>query len=228
MAGVAEDRESKALARKPRRVLYRQRARWIAGMFLAFTPIPFLTLIVVSAAGFVLTGLILAGAGFLADAALVAALSPQMMLREDLIRIWHGFRFTNIGVSEIAGVGLLYTHVAGYGGDWRLAIWRDDGSRQDTACRYRPRRELAPGRKQPRWVRQAAYDPVAASEIPALEASRAAAVARDICRRVLAAQGPAGQLATRHLEKHEHPLRTAAFTQVIAYWSPDGQAGRCH
>jgi hypothetical protein len=33
-----------------------------------------------------------------------AALSPQIMLRPDEIRIWHGFRFTNIGISEIAGI----------------------------------------------------------------------------------------------------------------------------
>lgn len=59
---------------------------------------------------------------------------------------------------------------------------------------------LAPGKGE-RWVRQATYDPLASTEIPALNESRAAAVGRDVCQRVLAAQGHDGKLARRHLEK---------------------------
>ena len=63
---------------------------------------------------------------------MLAALSPLIMLRADEIRIWHGFRFTNIGMNDIAGIGMLYAHTTGYGGDWRLIVWRDYGSMERT------------------------------------------------------------------------------------------------
>jgi hypothetical protein len=169
-------------------------------------------------------GLILGGIELLLAAILVAALNPLIMLRADEIRIWHGFRFINIGISEIAGIGMLYAHTAGHGGSWKLTIWRADGSSEATDFFYVPR---LPAGKGVRWVRQASYDPVASGEIPALDASRAATVGWDISKRVLAAQGPGGQLATRHLETHQPSIRLAPYTQVIAYWSPDGQCGHC-
>jgi hypothetical protein len=86
---------------------------------------------------------------------------------------------------------------------------------------------LAPGKGRWNWARQANYDPVASSEIPALNASRPAAVGRDLSERVLAAQGPDGQLATRHLEKHQHPVQLAPYIRVVANWSPDGQSDHC-
>ena len=188
-----------------------------------------MTLLFAGTAGSVLAGLVLGGLELALGGVLLAALTPLIMLRADLIRIWHGFKFTNIGISQIAGIGMLYIHTPGYGGYWTLTLWRDDESIETTGVTYlrgkRPR--LAPG-KGPRWVRQANYDPVAASQIPALDASRGASVGKDICQRVLAAQGPDGQLAARHLECQPHPLRLRQYELVIAYWSPDGQAGRCH
>jgi hypothetical protein len=188
-----------------------------------------MTTTIASAAGIAAIGLILGAIELLVGAILAAALSPLIMLRADLIRIWYGLRFINIGMSEIAGIGMLYTHDVGMGGSWALCVWRDDGSYAATAVTYAPGRKtrrLAPA-KATGWVRQATYDPVAPSQIPALNSSRAATACRDISQRVLAAQGPDGQLATRHLERNQSPGRIAPYTQVVAYWSPDGESGRC-
>jgi hypothetical protein len=191
-------------------------------LLLAFT-----TIVVAGLAGFVTIGLILGGIELLLGAVLLAALSPLIMVRADGIRIWHGFQFVNIGIGEVAGVGMLYTHTAGYGGGWRLVIWREDGSSEATGFTYLPGRRpsLPPGKRH--WVRQATYDPVASSQITALNAGRAATVGGEIYKDVLAAQGPGGQLATRHLEKHQPSIMLAPYTRVIAYWSPDGDSGHC-
>jgi hypothetical protein len=189
----------------------------------------YITILIVGVVGSVKIGLILGGIELLPGAVALAALSPLIMLRVDEIRIWHGFRFTNIGIGDIAGIGMLYAHTAGYGGYWRLFVWRDDGSMEGTEFTYLLGRSprLAPGKGRWNWARQATYDSVASTEIKALNASRAATVGRDICKRVLAAQGPDGPLATRHLEQHQPPTRLAPYTEVTAYWSPDGQTGHC-
>src|ERR1700721_245064 len=96
----------------------------------------FMTILIAGVAGSVRIGLTLGGVELLLGAVAVAALTPLMMLRPDAIRIWHGVRFTNIGTSDIAGIGMLYAHTAGYGGYWRLFIWRDDGSMEGTAFTY--------------------------------------------------------------------------------------------
>jgi hypothetical protein len=218
-----------ARAARPRRVWYRRPASQNAALAGPCALLVFMTTTIASAAGSVLIGLILGGIELLLGAVLLAALSPLIMLRADLIRIWHGLRFINIGMSEIAGIGMLYTHDVGFGGSWALCVWRDDGSCAATTVTYAPglnTRRLAPA-KGKGWVRQATYDPVASSQLPALNSSRAATVCRDISQRVLAAQGPDGQLATRHLERHQSPSRIAPYTQVVAYWSPDGESGRC-
>jgi hypothetical protein len=143
------------------------------------------------------------------------------MLRPDLIRIWHGFKFVNIGTSELAGIGMLCTNGAtGNNIRWRLCIWRADGTGERTSYFYVPRRLQTSLRMPPR------YDPLAASEIPGLTASRPATVARDLQQRLLAAQGADGPLATRRLEQHSRALRLDRYERVIAYWSPDGQTGR--
>jgi len=218
-----------AKAATRRRVWYRRpisQTAMLAG--LVVLPI-YITILIAGVAGSIRIGLILGGIELLLGAAVLAALNPLIMLRTDAIRIWHGFRFTNIGISDIAGIGMLYAHTAGYGGYWRVFIWRDDGSMEKTDFTYmlrlRPRR--APGKARWDWAPQANYDPVASTEIPALNASRAATVGRDIFKRVLAAQGPDGHLATKHREKHQPPIRIAPYTQLIAYWSPDGQTGHC-
>lgn len=214
-------------AASPRTVWYRRPAGQTAALALMFLWLALLTLVVALVADSAFTGLILGGIELVLAAVLLAALSPLIMLRADEIRIWHGLRFINIGINEIAGIGMLYAHTAGEGGNWRLTIWRDDGSTEMTGFLHLlGRKHLAPGKGE-RWVRQATYDPVASSEIPALNASRAAAVGRDIWHRVLAAQGQDGNLATRNLEKHQRSIRLAPLTQVIAYWSPDGQCGHC-
>jgi hypothetical protein len=59
-----------------------------------------------------------------------------------------------------------------------------------------------------------------------MNASRAAAVGRDLDRRLLAMQGAEGPLATQRLEQHSRAVRLDPYARVIAYWSPDGQTGR--
>jgi hypothetical protein len=168
-------------------------------------------------------GLILGGVELLAAVVLAAALSPVIMLRPDLVRIWHGVKFVNIGTSEVAGIGMLCTAGGRQPGaravmGWRLYIWRADGTGERTGYVYMPglRRLRMPSN----------YDPVAASEIPGMNASRAAAVGRDLDRRLLAMQGAEGPLATQRLEQHSRAVRLDPYTRVIAYWSPDGQTGR--
>jgi hypothetical protein len=216
-------------AATPRRGWYRRPPSQYAALAVPFVMLAFFTVAIAGVAGSVRIGLILGSIELSLGAVTVEALSPLIMLRADEIRIWHGFRFTNIGMNEIAGIGMLYAHTAGYGGNWRLTIWRDDGSMERTEFTFLLGRSprLAPGKGRWNWARQANYDPVASSEIPALSASRPAAVGRDLSERVLAAQGAGGQLATRHLEKHQHPVRLAQYTQVVAFWSPDGQSGHC-
>jgi hypothetical protein len=81
-------------------------------------------------------GLILGGVELLAIVLLAAALSPVIMLRPDLVRIWHGFKVVNVGTSEVAGIGMLCTRGYGYGNRvdirWRLYIWRADGTGERT------------------------------------------------------------------------------------------------
>ena len=98
---------------------------------------------------------------------------------------------------------------------WRLCIWRADGTGERTSYFYVPRRLRNPS----------TYDPVAASEIAGLNASRPATVARDLEQRLLVAQGAGGPLATQHLEQHSRALRLDRYDRVIAYWSPGGQTG---
>jgi hypothetical protein len=199
-----------------RRVWYWQPGKTYAMMGLALVPLGFVTAAISSTLASARLALILCGAEVLAAVALGAALSPVIMLRQDLIRIWHGFKFVNIGTNEVAGIGMLCTRDAG-GRQirWRLCIWRADGTGERTSYLYVPCRLRNPS----------TYDPVAAREIPGLDASRPATVARDLEQRLLAAQGAGGPLATRHLEQHGRALRLDRYDRVIAYWSPGGQTG---
>lgn len=219
---MAEERVAGgALAAQParmRRVWYWRPASQSALLVLSLVPLLLVTVIGPEAFGGPWKlGLILGGVELLAAVVLAAALSPVIMLRPDLVRIWHGFKFVNIGTSEVAGIGMLCTRDGGLRPiiGWRLYIWRADGTGERTGYVYMPRRLRMPSN----------YDPVAASEIPAMDASRAASVGRDLDRRLLAIQGPEGPLANRRLEQHSRAVRLGPYDRVIAYWSPDGQTG---
>jgi hypothetical protein len=217
---VTEDRPAygapTAQPPRMRRVWYWQPGKVYALMGLDLVLLGFVTAAISSTLASARLALILCGAEVLAAVAVGAALSPVIMLRQDLIRIWHGFKFVNIGTSEVAGIGMLCTRDAG-GRQirWRLCIWRADGTGERTSYFYVPRRLRNPS----------TYDPVAASEIPGLDASRPATVARDLEQRLLAVQGARGPLATRHFEQHSRALRLDRYDRVIAYWSPGGQTG---
>lgn len=221
---LADDGLAGAMATQPvrvRRVWYwRTRGQTLALLTLGLALVFYTSLGVAIFRGSAQLALILAGVDVLAGAALAAALSPVIMLRPDLVRIWHGFKFVNIGTSEIAGIGLLCTREDGPRPviAWRLHIWRADGTGERTGYVY------APGLR--RWRIPSNYDPLAASEIPALNASRAAKVGRDLDQRLLAMQGEGGPLATQRLERRSRAVRVGRYERVIGYWSPDGQAGR--
>jgi hypothetical protein len=214
---------------RTRRAWYRRPARQNTVLALLVVLPVFFTIALASSARAAQIGLILAGIELALGAALLAVLSPLIMLGPDAIRIWHGFRFTNIGIGEIAGVGMLYAHTPGFGGGWRVTLWREDGTFETTAVTYlqRPREPSPKEVEDERGVRWASYDPVASSEIPALNACRAAVASRDICNRVIAAQGPHGRLATGRLEKLQPRIPLKPYTEVVAYWSPDGDYGHC-
>jgi hypothetical protein len=205
-----------------RRVWYWQPGKVYALMAFDLVVVGFMTAGISSIIGSAQLALILCGAEILVAVVLGAALSPVIMLRQDLIRIWHGFKFVNIGTNEVAGVGLLCTRSAG-GTQvrWRLCVWRADGTGERTSYFYVPRYFYVLRRLRD----PSTYDPVAASEIPGLNASRPATVARDLEQRILAAQGADGPLATQHLEQHSRALRLDRYDRVIAYWSPGGQTG---
>ena len=213
---------------KAGRVWYRRPAGQITALALYLVMLPvFATIVFASSAGAAQIGLILGGIEVVLGAALLAVLSPLIMLSTDAIRIWHGFRFTNIGISEIAGVGMLYARTTGSpkSSAWRVTIWRENGSFETTGLIHFQTRHT---KEEQHWeIRWGGYDPVAPSQIPALNACRAAAVSRDICNRVTAAQGPHGQLRDRHLEKVQPRVPLQPYTEVIAYWSPDGEYGHC-
>jgi len=188
------------------KIWYRSRLQ-TTGAALLVAYLILITLLVTGLAGVFRIGLLLSGAEALLGALLLVSLSPVLLIRSDLIRIWHGYRFTNIGVGEVAGIGLLYTRKVGRDGDWRLYIWRDYGGFEETGIRcllrQSNRRKNAAYRQN--WAAAANFDPVAAIEIPELAASRGARVAQEICQRVLAAQGPEGPLQARQLEKQQRP-----------------------
>jgi hypothetical protein len=212
-----------------RRVWYWQPGKVYALMALELVFLGLMTAAISSTLASAQLALILCGAEVLAAAVLGAALSPVIMLRQDLIRIWHGFKFVNIGTSEVAGIGMLCTRGPGGGPlmsvRWRLYIWRADGTGERTSYFYVPRPGHWLSLKAASQFYPSTYDPVAASEIPGLNASRPATVARDLEHRLLAAQGADGPLATMHLEQRSRALRLDRYDRVIAYWSPGGQTG---
>jgi hypothetical protein len=213
---------------RQRKIWYRSRLQAV-GVALLVAYLILITLLVTGFAGVFRIGLLLSGAEALLGALLLMSLSPVLLIRSDLIRIWHGYRFTNIGIAEVCGIGLLYTRKVGRDGDWRLYIWRDYGGFEETGirCLLRQSNKRKNAAYRRNWAATANFDPVAAIEIPELAASRGARVAQEICQRVLAAQGPEGPLQTRQLEKHQPPIWIKPDTQITAYWSPDGQYGRC-
>ena len=213
---------------RQRKIWYRSRLQTV-GAALLVAYLILITLLVTGLAGVFRIGLLLSGAEALLGALFLVSLSPVLLIRSDLIRIWHGYRFTNIGIGEVAGIGLLYTRKVGRDGDWRLYIWRDYGGFEEIGigCLLRQSNLRKTAAYRRNWAAAANFDPVAAIEIPELTASRGARVAQEICQRVLAAQGPEGPLQTRQLEKHQPPMWIKPGTQIIAYWSPDGQYGRC-
>jgi hypothetical protein len=216
VAGLALGAQSARI----RRVWYWRLANYYSFMALLLVLLVFLTVAGALTFGFGQLALILSGGELLAVAVLTAALSPVIMLRPDLVRIWHGLKFVNIGTNEVAGIGLLCTRSSGLRDDshWRLYIWRADGTGEMTGYVY----VYAPLRTRTRPN----YDPMAASEIADLEASRGAAICRDLNQRLLAAQGTGGALATRRLEQHNRAVRLEPYNRVLGYWSPDGQTGR--
>lgn len=207
-----------AQAARIRRVWYWRLANYYSVMALSLVLLVFLTVVGALTFGIGQLALILSGGELLAVAILTAALSPVIMLRPDLVRIWHGLKFVNIGTNEVAGIGLLCTRTSGLRNDshWRLYIWRADGTGEMTGYLYAPLRLRT----------RTNYDPMAASEIADLEASRYAAICRDLNQRLLAAQGAGGALATRRLEQHSRAVRLDPYNRVLGYWSPDGQTGR--
>jgi hypothetical protein len=105
---------------RQRKIWYRSRLQTVSAALLVAYLI-LITLLVTGLAGVFRIGLLLSGAEALIGALLLVSLSPVLMIRSDLIRIWHGYRFTNIGIGEVAGIGLLYTRRVGRDGDWRCA-----------------------------------------------------------------------------------------------------------
>jgi hypothetical protein len=142
------DRPGPARAATARRVWHRRQAGQTVLLAMPPVMLAFVTVFIAGVAGAVEVGLILGAIELVLSAILLVALSPQIMLRSDEVRIWRGFRFTNIGISEVAGIGMLYVHNAGYGGYWRLFLWREDGSFEGTSFSFLLGRSprLAPGK----------------------------------------------------------------------------------
>jgi hypothetical protein len=87
-----------------RRVWYWQPGKVYALMALYLVFLGLMTAAISSVLASAELALILCSVEVLAAVVLGAALSPVIMLRPDLIRIWHGFKFVNIGTNEVAGV----------------------------------------------------------------------------------------------------------------------------
>jgi hypothetical protein len=89
---------------RQRKTWYRSRLQTV-GAALLVAYLILMTLLVTGFAGVFRSGLLLSGAEALLSALLLVSLSPVLLIRSDLIRIWRGYRFTNIGIGEVAGIG---------------------------------------------------------------------------------------------------------------------------
>lgn len=147
-----------------------------------------------------------------------------------------------IPVEEISGVGLVYRQfgkpnnaVSGpgrRGSGWRPAVWQQaSGSTQPVRTAFSLSHwELGlfvvqkVGMKRVSLPAEAKNDPILSTNMPQLEASIAGQVTRDIFQRVLALQGPDGQL--RKIGQQKDPeLGILSGSQVTGWWSPDGASG---
>jgi hypothetical protein len=158
--------------------------------------------------GFFLVLAVFFAGGGIRTAVMQTTLTDQRLL---VPRFMHSQQ--EIGLTEIAGVGLRYV-AANRGSGWKLLVWRGDG----------------PGVRLP--VKQINYSappgqrPLLRQQVPALDwnwlnDSDAARAATAIYRQVLAVQGPAGLLATR--DRQASADRRGGYE--TAFWSPDGRIG---
>jgi hypothetical protein len=135
-----------------------------------------------------------------------------------------------IPIEDIAGVGLAFKHTVPPHRappiGWYLMVWRRDGTAERTAISWLPTRYRKGASESSKlsWSAKG-FDPVVGTDRSALEASRAAQVARDVYTRILTIQGPGGPLATGALQRHPDPGRFSV-SPVTAWWSPDGELGR--
>jgi hypothetical protein len=166
--------------------------------------------------------LILAGLGLLLTGVLLRVRRPTLTLAPDLLRIVYGFRTIRIPVSEISGVGLVFTQQWAQrqvSSSWQLMIWRSGVVRGEWVPYF--------GARQPLMRRSdiEKFDPATETDPAKLEATYVARVARDIYQRVLARQGPAGPLAVTEQQKHVPGGSPIADIRIRAFWSPDGVLG---
>jgi hypothetical protein len=182
--------------------------------------------------GLVVGGLMLAMCAFLI--AMLIARAQGIEVSADRVRLRRVFAWTDFEISDIAGVGVLYQRIVAAGNrapaGWQLMLWTKDGQRY-AAAQFAistwglpddltdAQRSAIRSKEQP-WPADAPVPNEAK-----VAGSRAGKAAKQVYDRVLAAQGPYGALATQELQKHQ-VFRLTDRPRLVAYWSPDGDAGR--
>jgi len=182
--------------------------------------------------GFVGGALLLATCAFVIAMAISQAKGIEV--NSDIVRFRSLFRWTDVELSQVAGVGVLYQRVVGSGSKvpaaWQLMLWNTNGRRYVVAQFALPtwsfpddlteaQRGVIRNRDLPWPVDASLPDENRVAE------SRAGRAAKLIYEQALAAQGPYGALATQKLQKHQ-PFRITNRQRLLAYWSPDGDHGR--
>jgi len=172
------------------------------------------------------TGAILVVVGSVLVVVLLRTAVFPLTLADGYLRIPKVFGRTDVPLSSLAGVGLVYSVPTGAPGNagWALTVWdRDRGIR---LRRWRAASSLDPdaatrsGRPTADWT--APFDD---EDLAYLAASGAGRVARQIYDAAVRVQGYNGPLRTRARQR-AIVYDPDAMVSTVAWWSPDGAMGR--
>ncbi len=142
-----------------------------------------------------------------------------LAVRGDALVVNGAWRRIAIPLSELSGVGVVFTWMEGRGGrppGWYLMIW--DGSGQghlveESALKVDRTQAETLDWSPPRET---------SNEVAASDPGK---LARRIYDRVWAVQGSSGPLATRQAQKMRDSTVWTRPVNTLAFWSPDGELG---
>lgn len=165
----------------------------------------------------------------------VWASARRVAIRAGVLRIPAGLRpAKEIPITAITGAGLAYRpHEFGSRAPagWDAFVWREDGTKVrligisyvPLTVKSTPEHERSA--RAPLSINPWDIDPFLMTDVASIAQSCAGRVITDIYYRAAEAQGPAGPLRTRALQKAE-TFSTWDMPMHTGFWSPDGTYGR--